>query len=52
MARRSPLEELFARLDRDRLNAALSLRITGRAAAEIGRADAWWRENRSAAGFV
>ena len=28
---------------------ALSLRITGRAAAEIGRADAWWRENRPGA---
>lgn len=27
---------------------ALGLRITGRAAAEIARADAWWRENRLA----
>lgn len=28
---------------------ALGLRITRRAAAEISRADSWWRENRPAA---
>jgi plasmid stabilization system protein ParE len=31
---------------------ALSLRITERAAAETGRADAWWRDNRPGAPFA